>query len=427
MTSSILILLLHVVNFIAADWIKLPSISPTTAPPPTTTILTSSHSQNVPKVVFKLAPPPDPDIFSSETMSSIFSYRPTTKPTEFPSSSTKKSYIRKNFHTTVTSKVVHFPGNVSNLVDNNEFIKPIVLDQENKKTNNVRFYNKTVAMNVIPLKSSQLIINDEMKFTMEEEKDEDDGVTITVDDDDANNSSIDEEGYEADDELDDYYYEEDELNKFPEPYKNKQHQSSTTEMPKAHKKSHNKIGNAQRRMQLLQKSSRKPFPNINFPTFINFIKKIQESFAMRTAKSIGEKIKMLMSFRDRLMLAINHQIKRLWVKQPRVTKTKKRGKRTIGGEEWMEHKTSNAMDFPSVEGALLSICFLTFAVFLIKLVLQVIQTIKMKKAMWATQMINTGGTETVVIKRRNERAIQSDEDYYYLLKTLDSIHNLKVH
>jgi hypothetical protein len=312
---------------------------------------------------------------SSETMSSIFSYRPTTTTVTPVRPSTKKSYIRKYFQTTVTSKVVNFPGNVSDLVNRNEFTEPVVLQQQsqaNKKTSNVRFYNKTVAMNVIPMKANQLIIKDEMKFATEgdNDDDEDDGVTI------SDESSVDESGYEADDE----YYDYDDLNKFPQPFASMAAASttSTTEMPKAHKQHlRDKHQNVQRRMmiEMLRKNPKKPFPDINFPTFINFIKKIQESFAMRTAKTIGEKIKMLMGFRDRMMRAINHQIKRLWTKQPRekVTGAKRRGKRTLsggGGGGWVEsHGSSNSMDFPSAEGALLSICFLTFAVFLIKLVL----------------------------------------------------------
>lgn len=51
----------------------------------------------------------------------------------------------------------------------------------------------------------------------------------------------------------------------------------------------------------------------------------------------------------------------------------------------------------------------------------------MKKAMWASQMMGNSGAEAVVIKRRSEREIRYDEEYFHLAKTLDAIHNLKVH
>lgn len=167
----------------------------------------------------------------------------------------------------------------------------------------------------------------------------------------------------------------------------------------------------------------KPKPDLNFSSFLKFIKTIQESLAIKTAKTINEKVRMLMEFRDSLMTTINQQIKRLWKIKPKMNKKKhRRVKRTFGGGEGLMDK-GGAMDFPSSEGALLSICFLTFAVFLIKLVLQVIHTIKMKKAMWAAQHMVSGETQNVVIKRHKKDV---DEEFYNLAKTMDSIHNLKV-
>ncbi len=119
---------------------------------------------------------------------------------------------------------------------------------------------------------------------------------------------------------------------------------------------------------------------------------------------------MLTEFRDSLMTAINGQIKKLWKMQPS-DESRKRVKRTFA-------EKSGVMDFPSSEGALLSICFLTFAVFLIKLVLQVIRTVKMKKAFYAAQMMT--------LQQQAQNVIKNDEEYRDLAKVLDSVHNLKV-
>lgn len=211
------------------------------------------------------------------------------------------------------------------------------------------------------------------------------------------------------DSLEDYYDD------YPEP------SSTTTNSPRReHKvsaKSSENLKKSQRRVIVAQ-----PKPDLNFTSFLKFIKTIQESLAIRTAKTINEKVKMLMEFRDSLMTTINRQIKRLWKIQPKMSKKQhKRTKRTL--HEGLMDK-GGGMDFPSAEGALLSISFLTFAVFLIKLVLQVIHTIKMKKAMWAAQMMTTDAAQNVVIKRH--RRGDEDEKFHDLAKTLQAIHQLKV-
>lgn len=111
---------------------------------------------------------------------------------------------------------------------------------------------------------------------------------------------------------------------------------------------------------------------LSFTSFLKFLRTIQESFATRTAKNINEKINMLRQFRDKLMSAINTRIRNLWKTNNK--KKHKRTKRTLGGsgggDGWMSQHGGGGMEhYPSTEGALLSISFLTFAVFLIKLVL----------------------------------------------------------
>lgn len=398
MTIDIIFLIAILLNFASCEkWIKLPEIKPD--------IKEIKHER--PMVVFKLAPPPA--VVSSDVMSSVFSTNPTSTTTEFPIitagyPSTRRTYTKKYFQSTVTSRVITFPSNISELVDNEEFepipivaIKPI-------KVEKVKYFNQTMSMSVLPIDSTIDRIDNEK--SSEENEEEDDGVTITED---------------ISDSLE--YYDDD--------YEESATTTTTTTTTQAPPKKEHKISpknnpqrqkNPQRRIIAVRAN-----PNLSFSSFIKFIKTIQESLAIKTAKTITEKIKMLMEFRDSLMMAINRQIKRLWRMQPKVTDTTKarsnnRIKRTLGGDGLVDK--GGAMDFPSAEGALLSICFLTFAVFLIKLVLQVIHTIKMKKAMWAAQMM-TNNAENVVIKRhRSGRDV--DEKYRNLAKILDSIENLKV-
>lgn len=108
---------------------------------------------------------------------------------------------------------------------------------------------------------------------------------------------------------------------------------------------------------------------LNFSSFIEFLKKVQQSFVTKTSTNIKDKIKVLTDFRDNLLSNIKGQIGNLWKDD-----THSRSKRTLmgdydtsGGGYGMEQQAE--IQFPSAEGALLTISFLTFAVFLIKLVL----------------------------------------------------------
>ena len=429
MSSFTFLLILFNVKLLSAEWVKLPNISPTT---------------QVPKVVFKLAQPMKSSFLSSEILNSVISLPSSTTETSIfgDNLSTRKSYVRQYFHTTVTSHVLNVLGNLSNVTNNEEHLEPVLLQPTEKNKNRVIYFNKTVQMNVIPVKTYQIMINKtDEKFgnnnnnqNVNYHESDDDGMELVEN--------------EAEDVYydDEYYYEyEDETTKF-NPFVKKVPSSTTTTLPpKTHKKKtlNQKL---QRRtvIQMMNSKQYKPFGDVSFPSFIKFLRKIQESFAIRTAKTIGDKIKMLVTFRDQLMMTINKQIRRLWRGNQAKTSSKKssgsrRSKRTLG----LDHgHGSGAMDFPSAEGALLSICFLTFAVFLIKLVLvsiifiifinpyyhvnniklqQVIQTIKMKKAMWATEMMM--GTENVVIKRRQR---STDDDLQKLVNIYDSIEKLRL-
>ncbi|KAH8418041.1 hypothetical protein KR222_010925, partial [Zaprionus bogoriensis] len=90
--------------------------------------------------------------------------------------------------------------------------------------------------------------------------------------------------------------------------------------------------------------------------FLKFLKQMQGTWIKKSALSIENKIKLLKNLRDNLMKVIEEQFSVLW--QP--TERHRRRRRGLLEE-------SN-LDFPP-EAALMSINFLTFAVFLIKLVL----------------------------------------------------------
>lgn len=319
---------------IDADWIRLPKISPTT---------------KVPSVPFKLSPELDSNAFG------VNSFSGTTETAVLNENvSTMKSLIRQYLQSTVTSKVVHVLNSLPSItsLENMEQIHLHTPENQNKKK--IVYLNKTVQMNVIPYENHH-----EMSANEENSDGANQTVFYQINNDDEGNFTEDFGDVYYDD---DYYYEYEETTKFSAP------KSTTKTLKKTHKmKRVDQKLQKRTMMQIMNNKQYRPFSDVSFPSFIKFIKRIQESFAIRTAKTIGEKIKMLVHFRDQLMLTINKQISRLWKGQSQAKKSfQKRTKRTLGMD--IGH-SSGAMDFPSAEGALLSICFLTFAVFLIKLVL----------------------------------------------------------
>ncbi|EDW24789.1 GL23203 [Drosophila persimilis] len=90
--------------------------------------------------------------------------------------------------------------------------------------------------------------------------------------------------------------------------------------------------------------------------FLKFLKTMQNSWIKKSALSIEKKIKLLQNLRDNLMRMIEQHFAVLW--QP--PERKRRRRRGLMDEA--------AIDFPP-EAAIMSINFLTFAVFLIKLVM----------------------------------------------------------
>lgn len=327
------------------DWVKLPQITNQPKPPykiqSVTTLadLTSSSSA----------------LANSDVLSSVFSYDSskinTTTITAVPLvTHAPTSSLKKPLMTTVTSKTVNFVHDISDRVDREELMmEPVKLVPTHKESRKVLNMNQTVPMKVS--------VESGKKLKDTDEDDDDEGVTV-LDEDEELVSSEEVEYY--------YEYEED---------AEALTTSTTTTTTRAPRKTTRRPSltkpTSQRRVSQVPKSKPLLQSSLSFSNFFKFIKNIQSSFTTRTAKNINDKIKMLREFRDSLLLTINQRIKTLWKTQAKTKQNKKqRSKRTLGGGDsggWMDQGAG--MAFPSAEGALLSISFLTFAVFLIKLVL----------------------------------------------------------
>ncbi|KAH8288543.1 hypothetical protein KR054_004811 [Drosophila jambulina] len=90
--------------------------------------------------------------------------------------------------------------------------------------------------------------------------------------------------------------------------------------------------------------------------FIKFLKTLQKTWIDKSALTFGKKIKLLQNLRDNLLRLIEQQFAALW--QP--PERKRRRRRGLLDD--------SDIDFPP-EAAIMTINFLTFAVFLIKLVM----------------------------------------------------------
>lgn len=333
--------------FVSGDWVKLPQIT------------------NTPKVTYKIQTvasfsdlPSSSLLANSDVLNSVFSYDtpkissvPTTEMTLIGETAQPyQSNSKKYFPSTVTSKTIDFTHKISDRVDNEEMVmEPVSLVHQRSDKKKVIYMNQTVAMRVLPLLPVEEQVKEiSMKNEALDDAEDDDGVTIVDEEDDLSSSE------EATSQEEYYEYEED-----PKP------SSTTTEAPR---KAPSRKPTPQRRVMQSAKAKKKLHNPLSFTHFLKFLQTIQSSFATRTAKNIGDKIRMLREFRDNLLLTINQRIKTLWKTQSKPKKNK-RSKRTLGGggEGWMDQ--GGGMEFPSAEGALLSISFLTFAVFLIKLVL----------------------------------------------------------
>ncbi|CAG9860778.1 unnamed protein product [Phyllotreta striolata] len=122
--------------------------------------------------------------------------------------------------------------------------------------------------------------------------------------------------------------------------------------------------------------------------FFAFLQIIQEN--LLKSASHGNKISVLKNLRDTLLSNLYTHISILW-KNPK-------GNPRARGLKDDDHE----MDFPSNEGALMTIGFLTFGVFLIKLVIKLVQALKSKYANSVTTTTTTAATLVFLKRKKRE-------------------------
>lgn len=346
------IAILTLLHFGECEWVKLPSI--TAAPKVTYKIQTVASFADMPSSSV---------LASSELISSMFS---TEKPklVHFMMATTapRPSTTKKLMQTVVTSKTLNVRDedvkSTTDRSDSSELELVKLVPVASRKEKKVVYLNQTASFQVLPSFVAESPKPPIVQTTLQISDDDDDGVTILNENESLSST---EEVYDSGE-----YYEDEELEAEPK---------TTTIAPRKASPRKPKQPRPQKRIFEVA-SAKQPTSNmhshLSFTNFLKFLKNIQDSFTSRTAKTINDKIKMLREFRDNLMLTINSRINSLWRTQSRKKKINKhnRLKRTLGGGGgWMDQHGGGGMDFPSAEGALLSISFLTFAVFLIKLVL----------------------------------------------------------
>ncbi|KAG5875176.1 hypothetical protein JTB14_007838, partial [Gonioctena quinquepunctata] len=127
--------------------------------------------------------------------------------------------------------------------------------------------------------------------------------------------------------------------------------------------------------------------------FLPFLQMVQHKLMKYRKTSRKSKMSVLTHLRDNLLMNIRDRISKLW---------KPTSSREARGYKDEDHH----MQFPSNEGALMTIGFLTFAVFLIKLVIKLVQALKYKFQMYATTTTTTTTAATILVLNRKKR----DED-----------------
>lgn len=332
---NILVLLMCIKCYVVSEWVEI--------------------QQNTPKSVYKIQTAissfsDSPSLFLSSTnMNKVYSYQTPLeiKPVYTTTTTTEKSKVMHNnkqkdnliklhyperFTTSTTAPViVEIHDKIDEFPKTDGFTERIDLKPPEIVHEHTIVMNKTIPVRVA---SPPLIsVDKKLKSSEEHAEEDEEGVTIVEYDDNE---------YEDD-------FEDEQEEEYVEKVKTIPKRPKTTQKP-------------QRRV-LKQKVKAKPKldNSLNFTGFVKFLKSIQENFATKTARNINDKVRILRRFRDNLMLNIEERIRNLWKTKPK----RRRVKRTLGGGG----HDSNSMDFPSAEGALLSISFLTFSVFLIKLVL----------------------------------------------------------
>ncbi|XP_055544524.1 uncharacterized protein LOC129729743 [Wyeomyia smithii] len=162
----------------------------------------------------------------------------------------------------------------------------------------------------------------------------------------------------------------------------------------------------------------------SFVGFLRFLKRMQDGFMLKTAKSLGDKIKLLTNLKDQLLLNIESRMSALWGRAPSFTGVESSGNQRRIKRGWMEAYSNGGhggIGFASTETTLLTLSFLTFAVFLIKLVLQVINTIKSKHYMYTMTSLNR---PTIKLKR-SKRSREEEDLLNRKLNIMSAINSYK--
>jgi hypothetical protein len=109
----------------------------------------------------------------------------------------------------------------------------------------------------------------------------------------------------------------------------------------------------------------------NYSGFLHLLHSIQQTLTLNAKKSLKNKISLLTNLRDTLLANIGEFAKIALSKLSIVLQDDRMGSLWQRSEDVSEARghDDHEMEFPSNEGALMTIGFLTFAVFLIKLVL----------------------------------------------------------
>ncbi|XP_063387720.1 uncharacterized protein LOC134673648 [Cydia fagiglandana] len=118
---------------------------------------------------------------------------------------------------------------------------------------------------------------------------------------------------------------------------------------------------------------------------LKFAKVVADTITRNTRKSVSSKLRYLEDLKDTIMVNIEDRIEYLWPDDTGGSAARRR--RWSRSAEARGHH----VEFPSSESALMTISFLTFAVYLIKLVLQIIQTYKNKTMMVTPAVFATVG------------------------------------
>ncbi|KAJ0173413.1 hypothetical protein K1T71_010562 [Dendrolimus kikuchii] len=119
---------------------------------------------------------------------------------------------------------------------------------------------------------------------------------------------------------------------------------------------------------------------------MKFMKVVADTISKNTRRSVGSKTRYLEDLKETILTNIADRIDAAWPddehpKRAPSTRQSRSADATARGH----------VEFPSSESSLMTISFLTFAVFLIKLVLQIIQTYKHKTMMVAPLVVAAAG------------------------------------